>query len=490
MTRLRLSDESNRREKNSLRARAFTVPVTVRLPLIAAIMIFVAAVASTQTAIFFMSRQADRQLETMGHVYLDGLSAALLPHVIGKDADGIRATLRQALEFHEGVVDRRLTFIDTRNGSIIEALRPEVEPGPPLPAELSAGASGFIKSDNGAIWIWRPLVADNGNQLGTVAANIDIATFDAERWAIRWFLLLSDLLFSGACAVIGFFMVRGMQRPMAVVAHHLYDAALGMLKPIEPHEMPADDAQAERMILAFNAMANAANEREGLIAHLAGQQREADLGRLTATIAHEIRNPLGGMRTAISTLRRFGDREKPRGEAVEFLERGVAALEHVVDATLENYRARPEWRPLSRQDFEDLRLLVDADGRSRGVSVALNVDVPETIAVAALDVRQILLNLLLNAVRASSKGGNVKLTASVRSRELIVTVEDEGSGLDRRLAHAIERGNLATEGPGLGVAVVIRLVERLQGRVAIESAPGSGTSITLRIPLQNRSATT
>src|SRR5690606_14593816 len=154
------------------------------------------------------------------------------------------------------------------------------------------------------------------------------------------------------------------------------------------------------------------------------------------------------------------------------------------------YRARPEWRPLSRQDFEDLRLLVDADGRSRGVSVALNVDVPETIAVAALDVRQILLNLLLNAVRASSKGGNVKLTARVRSRELIVTVEDEGSGLDRRLAHAIERGNLATEGPGLGVAVVIRLVERLQGRVAIESAPGSGTSITLHIPLQNRNATT
>ena len=490
MARLQLSDESNRREKNSLRARAFTVPVTVRLPLIAAIMIFVAAVASTQTAIFFMGRQADRQLETMGQVYLDGLSAALLPHVIDNDGDRIRTTLRQALEFHEGVVDRRLTFIDARNGSVIEVLRSEVEPGQPLPAKVIAGPSGFIKSDNGAIWIWRPLAAGDGSQLGTVAANIDISTFDAERWSIRWFLLLSDLVFSGACAVAGFFMVRGMQRPMATVAHHLYDAALGILKPIEPHEMPADDIQAERMILAFNAMANAANERESLIAHLAGQQRQADLGRLTATIAHEVRNPLGGMRTALSTLRRFGDREKPRGEAVEFLERGVAALEHVVDATLENYRARPEWRPLSTQDFEDLRLLVEADGRSRGVRVVLNVDVPETLAIAALDVRQILLNLLLNAVRASSKGGKVELTAGVRGRELVVVVEDEGSGLDRRIAHAIERGAVATDGPGLGVAVVIRLVERLQGRVAIESAPGSGTRIRLHIPLQDRSAAT
>src|SRR5690606_39428207 len=71
------------------------------------------------------SSDLDRQLETMGHVYLDGLSAALLPHVIDNDGDRIRTTLRQALEFHEGVVDQRLTFIDARNRSVIEVLRSE-----------------------------------------------------------------------------------------------------------------------------------------------------------------------------------------------------------------------------------------------------------------------------------------------------------------------------------------------------------------------------
>lgn len=486
---LRLSGEHDRRERSSLRARAYRLPVTVRLPLLAAVMIFVAAVASTQTAIFFMGRQADRQVETLGHVYLDGLSAALMPHVIGGDANRIRATLQQALEFHEGVVDRRLTFLDGRNGQRIEASRLGIDPGEQLPREVHASATGFSRSDDGTIWIWRQLT-DGAAMLGTLVVNLDISSFDAERGSIRWLLLLFDLVFAGVCALIGFFMVRGMQRPMATIARHLYDAALGILRPIESHEIPDDDVQAERMILAFNAMAYAANERESLLAHLAEQQRQADLGRLTATIAHEVRNPLGGMRTAISTLKRFGDGEKPRGEAVEFLERGVAALEHVVDATLENYRARPEWRPLSRQDFEDLRLLVEADGRSRDVSVALNVDVPETVAVAALDVRQVLLNLLLNAVRASSKGGKVELTAGVRNRELVVTVKDEGSGLDRGIARSIEHGAIATEGPGLGVAVVIRLVERLQGRVAIESSPDSGTSITLHIPLQDRSATT
>jgi sensor histidine kinase regulating citrate/malate metabolism len=78
----------------------------------------------------------------------------------------------------------------------------------------------------------------------------------------------------------------------------------------------------------------------------------------------------------------------------------------------------------------------------------------------------------------------------VRDRELVITVKDEGSGLDRGLARAIESGTVATDGSGLGVAVVIRLVERLQGRVAMESAANSGTGITLHIPLQDRSAPT
>lgn len=488
--RLRLSGDRIRLESDYVRERSSRLPVAIRLPIIAAAMIFFVAVASTQTAIFFMGRQADRQIETFGQIYLDGLSASLLPHVTGNDGSSIHATLKQALVFHEGIVDRRLTFIDGRTGTVIEAMRPEVNADEALPVTMPADGNGFSRSDDGTIWIWRELTGSDGKSLGTILANLDISSFEDERSYIRWLLLIVDLVFSGACAVIGFFMVRRMQRPLATVAQHLYDAALGMPRPIAPQEIPGDDVQAERIMHAFNAMAHAAGERESLLAHLADQQREADLGRLTATIAHEVRNPLGGMRTAISTLKRFGDRDETRGEAVEFLERGILALEHVVDATLENYRALPEWRPLSRHDFKDLHLLVEADGRSRDVAVALSIHMPETVAVAALEVRQVVLNLLLNAVRASSKGDTVTLDARIHEDELVVTVEDQGSGLDHGIAHAMERGVIETDGPGLGVAVIIRLVERLQGHVAIASAPNQGTRITLHFPLQNRRTNT
>lgn len=478
----RLPGDRKRLER-SLPTSSYRLPVTVRLPLVAAAMIFVAAVTSTQTAIFFMGRQADRQVQTLGQVYLDGLSAALLPYVKNADTAAIGATLQKALAFHEGVVDRRLAYIDNGVLGTTEAARPDIDASGSLPADARTNANGFIRADNGTIWIWRRLV-DGDAVHGTVVANLDVSPFEAERGTLRWLLLLFDLVFSGVCALLGFFMVRRVQKPVATVARHLYDAALGMVRPIGNGEIPADDRQAAQMIHAFNAMANATQERESLLAHMAEQQRQADLGRLTATIAHEVRNPLGGMRTAISTLRRFGDREEPRAEAVQFLHRGVSALQHVVDATLENYRSRPNWRPLSRQDFEDLRLLIEADGKSRDISIIIKTEIPDTVSVAALEVRQVLLNLLLNAVRASAHGDAVRLNARVEAGELIVTVEDNGSGLDASTARAMQ-GEAENAAAGLGVSVVVRLVERLQGRVSIVSSPASGTRITLNFPLQD-----
>lgn len=468
----------------TLESLAQKIPVTVRLPVIVAMMIFIAAVASTQTAILVMSRQAERQAETLGHVYLDGLSAAVLPHVRSGDDESVRSVLEQALEFHEGVVDRRLVFLDNDLNVRAEALRAGEDTVPELPAELALSETGTLPmSNDGGMWIWRGLHAD-GVKVGTVAADLDLSAFQESPRQLRWLLLLFDLAFSLACALIGFFMVRRMQRPVALLARRLYDAAFGAPRPIAEDEMSLADRQSARMFHAFNAMAHASQEREALLKHLADREREAVLGRLTATIAHEVRNPLGGMRTAVGTLKRFGDRQETRHEAIDFLERGVNTLEEVVNATLASHRSRIRWRPLSRQDFHDLRLLVEADGKSRDVAISMDLSIPDEVPVAALEVRQVLLNLLLNAVQASSRGGSVRLAAQLMDERLVIEVEDRGSGLEPQTAQALEEGALSPDAPGLGIAVVIRLVERLNGRVSVRSRPGVGTRITLHLPLQ------
>lgn len=481
------STQGAQEEAQSLANMRYRLPVTVRLPLIAATMIFVAAVASTQTAVFFITQQADRQLEAMGKIYLDGLSAALLPHVRSGNAEAIEATLRQALNFHEGIVDRRLAFVMPGQDKAIQVAREDEVLSLPLPEDMARKSDGFTYEPGGTIWVWRALSGERAPK-GTVVANLDVSPFEANRTAFYWLLILFDLTFSGACALVGYFMVRQIQRPIATVARHLQDAAMGSVRVISEHETPVNDPQTAGMINAFNAMAGALEERGKLIDHLAEQQRQADLGRLAATIAHEVRNPLGGMRTAIGTLRRFGEVATPREEAITFLDRGVLALEQVVNATLESYRSRPDWRPLARQDFEDLLLLTKADAKARKVQIKLDLSIAEIVDIPALEVRQILLNLLLNAVRASAGGAVVGLSAVVDGSDLIVTVEDHGRGFEKEALRAIEEGT-GFPGAGIGVSVVVRLVEQLNGRVSIVSTLGSGTRVTLTFPLKNTKPT-
>lgn len=457
-------------------------PLAVRLPLAAAAMIFLVAVVSTQIAIQSLSLQYERQVERMGQIYLDGLSAALLPHVRAGDTQGMTAVLRQALDFHEGIVDRSLMLLDLEGQVLARADLPDLEEVP-LPRIEDWGERGVSHApDDSNVWVWRRLPGEEGGP-GIVLANLDTAAFAAERHSLRWSLVAFDLAFAALCTLAGFFLLRGLQRPMSLLAGHLRSAPSEGPEPLPAAVIPRHDSEARKLFEAFNAMALAARERAVMLARLAEQERRAVLGRLVATMAHEVRNPLAGVLTAVQTLRRFGDRPAARAEALDFMERGLVALREVVDAALETHRADSGRRHLLRSDLEDVRLLAAADAERRGIRLALEAALPAEVPVAATEVRQVLLNLLLNAVRASLPGGEVVLRARVEDGEtLVLEVEDRAGGLPAPLADHLESRHEPTEGPGLGVAVIVRLVERLRGRVSVK-ADGKGTRIALRLPL-------
>jgi signal transduction histidine kinase len=461
------------------------VPITVRLPLAAATMIFVVAVSSTQIAIHNLSRQLEVQFEVLGQVYLDGLSAALLPHALGDDRGRMTAVLEQALAFHEGIVDRRLVFLDAAGEPVARADRRDAPPAVGLPRWLGERDKGLmLDADGTSVWVWRRLTSD-GSLLGTVAANLDVGQPVAEQRRLRWLLIAFDLAFSAVCAVFGFFIARRIQWPINTLADHLGRAVAAGPAPIPEADIRRGDRETVQLLHAYNVMAHAAREREAILSRLADQERAAVLGRLVATIAHEVRNPLAGILTAVDTVRKFGERTEARTEALDFIERGLVNLRDVVDATLETHRSGDAFRSLTPGDLQDVRLLIAADAGKRGVAVDMDVDIPEHVPVSATEVRQVLLNLLLNATRATSAGGRVVLQASVSEGFLLVDVWDEGPGLSPELAERLEQGTSSERDPGLGVSVIIRLVERLHGRVSVDARAGKGTRITLRLPLQD-----
>jgi signal transduction histidine kinase len=470
------------------------LPLTLRLPLVVAVMIFVVAVATTQVALYSMSNQFQVQVERIGQVYLDGLAAALMPALEQNDLAAVTAVLQQALTVQVGVQDRRLAALNEDGKVVAWAAQSGKADGetasrqdsPDWPAKVAKRPQGILlESSSRSVWVWRPLpITSTMPKAGTILANLDVAGFISERQRLRWSLLLFDLVLSGVCALVGFFVARQLQRPVALLTDHLNLAAGQLPRPVAEEHIPTNDPQTSQLIMAFNKMAVEARHREVVLGSMMDHEREAILGRLAATLAHEIRNPLGGISTAIQTLRKFGDQPEAREEALDFIERGVAALQEVTDATLKTHRPAPGGRSLGYQDLRDVQVLVAADAARRKITVELDAELPREVPVAATEIRQLLLNLLLNAVNASSPGGKVILRARQQGQNLELEVLDQGPGLSPELASGLMSGFSPPGNGGLGVAVIVRLVDRLQGRVSVTARSEGGTHITLEIPMQ------
>jgi len=451
------------------------LPLTVRLPAVVAVMIFAAAIGTTQVALHSVSRQFESQMARIGQVYLDGLSAALVPALAKGDAAAVTRVLEFSLAVTEGVEDRRLAVLDASGQALAQVERAGLE-GIPWPQEVLDMVQGArLADDHQSIWVWRTL--DDSHR---VLANLDVTAFSEEREQLRWGLVLLDLLVSLVCALLGFLVARQMQRPVALVTQHLQQ---GLAVP--ESLIQASDPESARLMRAVNRMADDAREREAMLALLSEQEREAVLGRLTATLAHEVRNPLGGMVTAVQTLRKFGDQPEARQDALDFIERGVLALRDVVDATLKTHRPGAGERRLRLQDLQDVQRLVAGDAAQRGVLVEFHSEpgLSDELPLAATEVRQVLLNLLINAVRATGHGGRVRLTVKQRDQNLVLEVIDQGSGMAPDVARSLMHGETQAGQSGLGVAVIVRLVQQLRGRVAVDAHSQGGTHITLHLPL-------
>lgn len=454
-------------------------PLAVRLPLLAGVVAFVAAVATTQVAVRTLSAEAEREARRLGEVYLDGLAAAVLPALAAGDDAALAAALGRALGFQQGVRERRLV-VARRDGAVLaEAGLPE---DPAFPAPISAGAAGEVWRPGPAgetAWVQRPLPPPHEEVV--LAAKLDFAAAAERRRRLGLGLLALDLLLGGLAALVAAILTRRALRPVLTVVGALGRAGEGDFAPIAGAERPAEATEAGRLAAAFDLMAARLAERERLAARLAEQEQAALLGRLAATVAHEVRNPLAGMLTAIETARRFGADAAVREEALGLLERGLRQIEGVVTATLAVHRGEAEPRPLAASDLDDLRLLLAPEARRRRVRLDWQVALPDPCAVDALPVRQALLNLLLNAVAASPAGACVALAARREGDGgLLIEVRDEAGGLPAEARARLGQGGGA--GRGIGLEVVMAQLGRLDGRIEVESEEGAGTTIRIRLP--------
>jgi two-component system, OmpR family, sensor kinase len=474
-------------------------PLTARVPVVSGALILAVAIAASHVLMSTVAREQEIGVRRIAAVYLDGISTTIYPHIVARNLTNTTEALRRTMWFHQSMREQR-ALVRLPDGSLFaDVSGPNGDPGAEDPfhdaglrQRLEEQGGFFFDTETGLGWASRAIVR-NDNHVADLYVALELKPLVEERQTLRRRLLVATVLASLGASAIGFLIVRHMELPVRLLAERLRRAQIGDFDRVPPTLLPPASSEYGRLLRGYNDLVEALSEREALAARLAERERESVLGRLAATVAHEVRNPLGGMTTALDTVRKFGDDPEVRAKSLDLIERGLWSIRDVVGSVLAFHRMPADSRRLTSGDLDDLRVLIEPELARRQLQLAWHCDIQETVDVAATETRQIALNLLLNACEASPPekeiGFRVWLDEErgpVRRTQLSLEVVDAGPGLPQEVAAALtEVGVIGLRDPprGLGIKVVRDLVRRLGGRIVATTLAGDhGSRITVTLP--------
>jgi len=472
----------------SLLRRTASWPLTLKVPLLVAALVVAVAAVISQVVLSRLAQDQEANLRLLTNAYLDGISAAALPAVGRADVWEAFDALDRARSQYAGV-EARYAIIALPNSTVLAASDPLRFPvQSTIPSDLQQhfpAADGLaIDSELGRAWLSRTL-RQGDSSVGRILAEIDIADLLRVRHQVLMTLILVNGALAVAFALIGYFALKRMVQPLGVLTRYVENVRDGRVEAIPDQHGRRLSSEFKHLFDRFNSMARALNERETLASHLAEQERYAMLGKLASGMAHEVNNPLGGMLNAIDTIQAHGDDPAVLQKSLEFLKRGLAGIRNVVRAALVTHKGGSNASVLTPGDLDDLPFLVQHETGVRHLTLDWRNRIVEPVAIEGPAVRQIALNLLLNACTASPLRGRVFAEAASDDRALRIVVADEGQGLPAELARMLEEPAAIVAPPegmsGLGLWTCVRLVKRLGGNIRV-IRPATGTEIVVTIP--------
>jgi signal transduction histidine kinase len=468
-----------------MRRRHFRdLPVTLRVPLVTASLMILLGLVASQGVLAALGRVQDARLSETARLHVEGLSVALGPSVLRQDVWEVYDILDRARAGFDGQ-RLLLSIVADERGRILAATDPSRAPlGEPVAAfEEGAVAPDLLRmTGEHVLRMVAPLVYQ-GREIGRVVTDLDVTDLLAERRNVTLWLLAGNAAATALLTLGGWLAVARILRPVGVLVRAMDDSR-GDPRPIAEGDIPQGDPGLSRLIKTYNRMTEAVEQRSEAERRLAERERFVSLGRLSSSLAHEINNPLGGLLNAADTLQTYADRPDVVRQSAALMQRGLGHLRDVTRAILDQNRLDRAGQPLRREDFDDLHLLFEPEAASRQQSLAWMVDASALTLgrLPAAPVRQILLNLLLNAGGAAGRSGNIGLDVGNGQDCLSIVISDDGPGLgEADLARLLASGPLPPGG-GVGLRLVRDLVAALGGTIRHDRQDGR-TLIRVDLPL-------
>ena len=472
------------------------LPYRVQVPLGLALAVVVAVLLVMAVAAQVFARTA--RSDTLATVDRAArlLGAQALPLLATDDTWRVFALLRNTVALLPGAQSAlaRAAVLDSQGrvfASSVPQQLPTAQPllgqslnGHELPLADAVKARLRIEHPGGGVVQIEPVRSEDGQRLGFTFIELDAGVFATDWQALAEPALIGLGLAVGLLVPAGWWVGRRMAAPVTSVARVIEQ--IGRVDPAQLRSQLPDSADPElgRIRAAVQQLIDEMQVRQRAERRALSAERLAAVGRITAAVAHEINNPLAGLLTATQTLRVHGASQDTRLRTLDLLQRGLNQIKSTVAALLP--QARIDDRALEIDDFVDVVTLVRPDMARHEVALSTRVDVESAMRVPSAVLRQVMLNMLLNAVPAAGRAGRVHAELLADAQRLNFVVSHAGEQLTQEALEGIVSAASGDNPRGFGLWVCREIATHYAGGFDVDIHHAHGTHLVFWMP--NREA--
>jgi len=288
----------------------------------------------------------------------------------------------------------------------------------------------------------------------------------------------------------GSFFTNDLPKTLEIILYHVIGLVTGILSQRQMDAKRSLEKTIKERDESYTKLKNQAEILVQAEEQLKHADRLSALGKLSAGIAHEVRNPLASIKGTAEIL---SDNFKPGEKEYEFVEimiKEVNRLDAVIVGFLDFAKPKPPELNLSKINDIILSVLKLTEHQIEKFGINLKTRLGDNLPSVYIDseqMKQVFLNLIINAVHAMPDGGTLEVNSRMDSSEIVCSFSDTGSGISKN-----QQRNLFTpfytskkKGTGLGLAIVHRILDGHKGKIKFTSEENKGTCFTISLPVRN-----